>query len=373
MTGFGLDCFRWQRLLTTRQRRDGIESAGIQQFDLSEIPEFMNQSPRFQTACLTCLFIAAAGLSFPSAAEADDATNADAPATVTAPVTAVAPEATNSPAPDITNSPAATGASVDTNAPAPAAALAVTNTPAAGTPPPTNAPAAVVAPVTETPAAAKPAATVPLVKATRPTASDQTTEASYQPFNLGIEAGTTGVGGGAGWRFADHLSLVGGMDYLKFSLNKTYSGVPYSGDVRMQSEYAGINLYPWQNSSFHVSLGAYFNQNQFTGTAVSDGTLVINGVTVPPTDSVSLNYKQQPVDPYVSIGGNLYFDKAHHFSLGAELGAFYLGNPRVSVSTTAPPGVVTPADLAAYQQQVENDIKKLPVWPILKLSLNYSF
>ena len=330
----------------------------------------MNQNPRFQTVCLTCLFIASAGLSFPLAAEADDATNAAAPATVTAPATAVAPEATNSPAPDITNSPAAAGASVDTNAPAPAAALAVTNTPTATAPPPTNTPAVVV-PVAETPVATKPAATVPLVKAIRPTPSDQTTEPSYQPFNLGVEAGTTGIGGGAGWRFADHLALVGGMDYLKFSLNRTYSGVPYSGDIRMQSEYAGINLYPSAKSSFRLSLGAYFNQNQFTGSAVSDGTLTINGAPVQPGDSVSLVYKQQPVNPYASIGGNLYFDKAHHFSLGAELGAFYLGNPRVTVSTTDP--TVPQSALTSYQQKVESDIKKIPVWPILKLSLNYSF
>ncbi len=331
----------------------------------------MSQSPRFQTACIVCLFIAAAGLSFPLAAEADDATNTTAPATVTTPVTAVAPEATNSPAPDNTNSPAATGASVDTNAPAPAAAQAITNTPVANAPPPTNTPAAVMAPVTETPAAAKPAATVPLVKATRQMASAQTTALSYQPFNLCVEAGTTGVGGGAGWRFADHLALVGGIDYLKFSLNKTYSGIPYSGDIRMQSEYAGINFYPSAKSSFRISFGAYFNQNQFTGTSVSDGTLSINGSPpIPAGQSVSLEYKQQPVNPYASIGGNLYFDKAHHFSLGAELGVFYLGNPRVTVSSTAP---VPPVDLAAYQQQVENDIKKLPVWPILKLSLNYSF
>jgi hypothetical protein len=78
------------------------------------------------------------------------------------------------------------------------------------------------------------------------------------------------------------------------------------------------------------------------------------------------------VDPYVAIGGNLYFDKARHFSLGFELGAFYLGNPRVNITTT-PSGVVPPADLAASEQKVKNDFKKVPVWPILKLSLNYSF
>jgi hypothetical protein len=195
---------------------------------------------------------------------------------------------------------------------------------------------------------------------------------SYQPFSLAAEAGTTGFGGTAGWRFADHFGVVGGMDYFSFSLNRTISSIPYSAHLRLMSERAGLNWYPWTDHSFYLSLGAYFNQNRLSGSAVSDGTLTVNGTPVPAGDSVNLTYKQQPVDPYVSIGGNLYFDKAKHFSLGTELGAFYLGNPKVSVGTT-PSGAVPQSDLNAYQQQAEHDLKKLPVWPVLKVSICYSF
>lgn len=161
------------------------------------------------------------------------------------------------------------------------------------------------------------------------------------------------------------------MDYLSYTLNRTINDVPYSANLRMQSEYAALNLYPWRNSSFRLSLGAYFNQNRLTGTAVSDGSLNVNGYPVPPGDTVRLEYKQQPVDPYASIGGNLYFDKARHFSLGAEIGAFYLGNPKVHISDSQ--GAVPSADLDANQQKLAHDLKKIPVWPIIKLSLNYSF
>jgi len=194
----------------------------------------------------------------------------------------------------------------------------------------------------------------------------------YQPFSISAEGGTTGLGGNASWRFANHLGVVGGADYLSFSLNRTISGIPYSAHLRLMSERAGLNLYPWKNRSFYVSFGAYFNQNRLSGNATSDGTLMVNGATVPAGDSVNLVYKQQPVDPYVAIGGNLYFDKRKHFSIGGELGAFYLGNPRVSVNTT-PPGVVPESDLNSYQQQAVHDLKKLPVWPVLKISISYSF
>jgi hypothetical protein len=194
----------------------------------------------------------------------------------------------------------------------------------------------------------------------------------YQPFSIGAEAGTPGIGGSASWRFADHLGVVAGVDYFDYSLTRTISGIPYTGSLHFMSERAGLNVFPWSNHSFCVSLGTYFNQDHFKGSALSDGSLTINGAPVPAGTSVNLEYKPQPINPYASIGGNLYFDKARHFSLGGELGAFYLGQPRVTVSTT-PPGAVDQGDLDAYRDKVVNDIKKVPVWPILKISFNYSF
>ena len=386
----------------------------------------MHPSSKFSMTRLVGLWIALAGACGPLVVKADDAaaaapadTNvtiaATAPATTNLPTAVAVPEITNAPAPAITNTPVpvmettntpATAATPETtNVPAAALASAITNPPAvapfttnlpataiapaitnapAATPAVTNQPATALAPgatnapsttnmsaavttpvATNAPATTSKPATAPLSKAAK--------RSLYQPFNLGVEAGTTGFGGVADWRFADHFGIEGGMDYLNYSMHQTISGIPYSAHLRMMSEHAGLNLYPWRDRSFHLSLGAYFNQNRLTGSAVSDGTLVIDGATVPNGDSVDLTYKQEPVDPYASIGGNFYFDKAKHFSLGAELGVFYLGNhPDVSVTTT-PSGVVPQSALDSYQKKVEHDLKKFPVWPILKLSLNYSF
>jgi hypothetical protein len=191
-------------------------------------------------------------------------------------------------------------------------------------------------------------------------------------LNLSAEAGTTGFGGSLSWRFLDHLGVIGGADYLDFSLNRTYTGIPYSGNAHLWYQRAGLNVYPWRDSSFRISLGTYFNHSRFSGSAVSDGTFNVGGSTVPAGDSINLEYKQQPYNPYLTLGGNIYFDHRHHFSLGGEIGVYYPGNPRVSATTT-PAGVVPPADLASYEDQVVSDLKKVPVWPILNLSLNYSF
>jgi hypothetical protein len=295
---------------------------------------------------------------------APEATNAPIPVVVSA-ITTNTPATTNPPAPAIvpvmTNAPAATTPSLVTNPPPAAVAPAMTN----------QAPAAASAPVaTNAPAAAAPApAATPTAKPAFVPRPDK--RVLYQPFNIGADAGTTGFGGTAGWRFADHFGLVGGVDFLNYSLDRTIENIPYTADLHFMSEYAALNLYPSRESSFHLSLGAYFNQNRFTGKAVSDGSLEIDGNPVDAGESVNLEYKQQPVVPYASIGGNVYFDRARHFSLGFEFGAFYLGNPKVKTTSTDP--AITQDMLDSYSAKVAHDIKKVPVWPILKISLNYSF
>jgi hypothetical protein len=194
----------------------------------------------------------------------------------------------------------------------------------------------------------------------------------YHVINITPEVGPfTGFGGTIAIRPVSHFGIAAGIDYLDFDLNRTVSGAALSAELRLQTEHVGINWYPWAHRSFYLSGGAIFNQNQFTGNATSTGNLSLDGQAVPKGSAVMLTYKQQKVDPYITIGGNFfYFDSGHHVALSGEIGAFWLGKPNVTVTTTAPPGTV---NTAPYQQEVYNDIKKLPVWPIAKLGITVSF
>ena len=98
----------------------------------------------------------------------------------------------------------------------------------------------------------------------------------------------------------------------------------------------------------------------------ANDTITINGNVYP---NASLEIKQQAVDPYLAIGGNIYFDKGHHVSLGGELGVFYTGNPRVDLSV---PGA-TAKDLQDEQSKINKYAKDAQFWPVLKVTLNYSF
>jgi hypothetical protein len=196
-------------------------------------------------------------------------------------------------------------------------------------------------------------------------ATNNVSTAPYHPFTISGDVGTTGAGGGANWRFSDHFGMGGTMEYFPYNYTPTIAGIDFDSHLTLMSETALLNLYPWRKHSFHFNVGALFNQNHLTGSKT--GTVDLNGT--PYTGTVSMDVKQQPVDPYISLGGNLYFDKGHHVSLGAEAGVFYTGEPRVSVTAAG----AASGDVKSLQDEVVHYARKAEFWPVLKLSLNYSF
>jgi hypothetical protein len=193
----------------------------------------------------------------------------------------------------------------------------------------------------------------------------------YRPWTLSLEAGTTGAGGSLSWRFADHWGVRSGFDYFGWSDSGfAIKDLTYNAKFRVMSEPLTFDIYPWAAHSFRVSVGLQFNQNRLTGTAEDAGTIV------PPEKlgTLDLTIKQQPVNPYLSIGGNFfYFDHAHHWAMGGELGITYTGDPDVSLTRSGPPSALLDAALRYEQQRVVDYANKFKWWPVAKLTVSYAF
>jgi hypothetical protein len=197
--------------------------------------------------------------------------------------------------------------------------------------------------------------------------AQDSTSPSYHPLSFAAEIGTTGYGGTAVFRFSDHFGVGGGLDYFYYSRTGSIKDVEYNANLRLMTEPVTLYIYPWANHSTYLRLGAAFNQNRVTGTN-PNGTFTLNGNTYAGT--LNLNIQQQPVDPYLALGGNLYFDHSHHWSLSGELGAMYTGKPRVGLTSSNP---AANADVASEQQQLISYANKVQFYPVLKLGLNFSF
>ena len=193
----------------------------------------------------------------------------------------------------------------------------------------------------------------------------------YRPLTLGVEAGTTGGGGSVSWRFADHWGARSGFDYFEYSdSGYAIKELNYDAKIRLMSEPLTLDIYPWKEHSFRISVGVQFNQNRLTGTAVDTGTIIPPAVL----GTLNLNLEQQLVNPYLSIGGNFfYFDHAHHWAMGGELGVTYTGDPKVSLTRTGPPSALLDAALRFEQNRIEDYANQFKWWPVVKLTVSYSF
>ena len=189
-----------------------------------------------------------------------------------------------------------------------------------------------------------------------------------RPFMIGGEIGTTGGGPVGRWQFADHLGVGVAYDYLSVTYNGKIQGNEYRTHLRLSTVPITLDGYPLNNNYLRLSGGVVINRSHFTG--ASTGTVDLNGT--PYVGTARLDIRQQPVNPYFAVGGNFYFTRDHRFSMGGEFGLLYTGEPRVHLTLNPPNGAVE-----TQRRQEENQIRHYAryaeVWPVLKLSINYSF
>jgi hypothetical protein len=202
----------------------------------------------------------------------------------------------------------------------------------------------------------------------------------YRTWTLGAEIGTTGIGGFGSWRFAPHLGLRAGFDYFQWTEDNLHiENLYYNAKVRLMSEPFTLDIYPWQKHSFRISAGVMFNQNQLTGSSSGLGPVTIGDQVFqfPQVGTLNLKMEQQLVNPYLSIGGNfLYFDRAHHWALGGELGVAYTGDAKVSLTRTSmggPLSGVIDAAVSREQQKAQDWANQYKWFPVIKLTVTYSF
>jgi hypothetical protein len=208
--------------------------------------------------------------------------------------------------------------------------------------------------------------------------AELSSQPAYREWTVGADAGSTGLGGFGSWRFYGHLGVRAGFDYFQWTEhNLNIANLNYNAKVRLMSEPLTLDIYPWKKHSFHISVGMLFNQNELTGTSTGLGPITISGQTFsfPDVGTLNLKVQQQPVNPYLSIGGDfLYFDHAHHWALGGELGVAYTGD--TSVSLTRSGGINSGAIDAAVnyeQNKAQAWANQLKWMPVVKLMVTYSF
>ena len=216
-------------------------------------------------------------------------------------------------------------------------------------------------------------------------ASADDSDGSSLGLGAGIGAGTLGAGVVIVKSIVPHR-LEAEIDLnapIRVPYTTNVSGTHYSGKLRAEASGALLNFFPSARYLFHLSAGAYYNDNQVDLAArfASGGTFTLNGQQYTRSELTSLSDRVsfRRFAPYLGLGwGDGAASPGLHFN--ANAGVLYQGSARVDLIGTTPYLTGSQqydalfARLDAQRNTIGDDLNQHLRWyPVLTLELLYCF
>ena len=203
-------------------------------------------------------------------------------------------------------------------------------------------------------------------------------------FNLvGLQIGTLGVGANFAMPINKNFQARLNVNGLKVDKTKTKDGIKYDASLKLFTAGLLLDYYPMDSSTFHLSIGAYYNKNKVTGKAVPNGTTyTVNGntysVNIVKQIDASLTFKK--FAPYLGLGWGGKLDNSG-WSWNLDLGVMYHGTPKFKLTPTKGPQANTfPTqwnnavnDIAAQEAKTQSDVKDYKFYPVVSVGFVYRF
>ncbi|RDB41842.1 hypothetical protein DU490_16285 [Halomonas sp. DQ26W] len=194
---------------------------------------------------------------------------------------------------------------------------------------------------------------------------------------VGAIGGTTGLGADVSWRFHERLGLsaryTGGLDWDgDFDTDEA----EYNGDVSLSAGALKLDYYPFAGR-FFLTVGAMLPDMEanVTGRPKDNGEYEFNGNTYTADDVGALHGKltiADGVQPYAGFGWRS--SNKRGFGLFSELGIMAT-NVDVSLNASGPAADKDDfqRDLRREEQRLQDDAKKLEVYPVALIGISYTF
>jgi hypothetical protein len=215
-----------------------------------------------------------------------------------------------------------------------------------------------------------------------------------RPFHsiaIGLTASTAGAGVEIATPVSRSFNLRSSFNMFAFDYPFTIDGVYYNARLHLQSSGTTLDWFPF-HGGFHLSPGILYVKNALAAPAsVGAGKPFelgsqpfINSVDDPVAGTSSVLVPRK-FAPLLLFGfGNIIPRTGRHFSVPVEFGAAYTGAPQINVALdgtacTTQGCVAFASDAqaqASLKQEVHNlneDLKRVPFYPILSMGLAYHF
>lgn len=199
-------------------------------------------------------------------------------------------------------------------------------------------------------------------------------------------ASTLGLGGAIVANINPNLNARVGVNAFGFNFTYEETRASYDADVNLFNIATTLDYYPFKNSGFHISPGVIYNNNNVDGVATASDIIEdvdLGAFNVDVDDFLSVNAdveSGQNFAPYIGVGwGNPI---AGGLRFWGNLGVMFPGSPNVELSpdfqfdeNLIPDDIRQEIEdeLAQEESDIEDDIDRFNIYPVISLGLSYSF
>jgi hypothetical protein len=212
----------------------------------------------------------------------------------------------------------------------------------------------------------------------------------FRTYAIGFKADTLGAGIEIATPLAGSFNLRSSFNFFAFDDPFSIDGVNYDARLHLQSSETVLDWFVGKN--LHISPGFLYVKNSMSAPAsvgpgqtfVLGSQTFINSVDDPVSGTSSVVFPRK-FAPLLLLGyGNILPRSGRHLSFPFEIGVAYTGTPVIAVSlngtactTEGCVNFVSNQEAQTYlKQEVHNlneDLKRYPVFPIVSLGVSYRF
>lgn len=185
-------------------------------------------------------------------------------------------------------------------------------------------------------------------------------------FALAGKLSSLGYGAELGYRFNDQFALRAGANIGSIDANAVDTGTNFNYNMTFNNIPVMLDWFV-AGGAFRITGGLVSNNNILTGTA--NGVIDIGSTTY--TGSASTETRFAKTSSYFGIGWSGVPSTTRGFGISFDLGILFQGSPTTTITSTSQP--VSPADIAAQEATINENLKNLKYWPVVSLEIGYTF
>lgn len=187
---------------------------------------------------------------------------------------------------------------------------------------------------------------------------------------VGVKFGTLGFGVDITGRINDLFSVRASFNGANANDTHDESGIEYDTDVDFGASGLLLDLHPFRNN-FRLTAGWMKNRTGADLVAVPTGNIEIGDTTYTPAEAGTLNGDIAFKDSagYVGFGYGSAARKPGRVRFLLDVGALLQGKAQATLTSST--GLVSQADLAKEEQELEDDLDNLSFYPVVALGISF--